>query len=110
MALSSEKGISDYLFTEARRSDGRYLYKPALPEDYGALPDDFSQQEGDGYEQQHVPAIVGPVVPVFTMATSLSFSNNLQLAPEHQWHLSSETKGLGTDAQNRVQPGSVYIH
>jgi hypothetical protein len=45
MALSSEKGINDYLFTEARRSDGRYLYKPALPEDYGALPDVFRNRK-----------------------------------------------------------------
>jgi len=38
MALSAETGRSDYLFTEARRSDGRYLWKTALPIG-NALPD-----------------------------------------------------------------------
>ena len=32
MAFSAESGSADYGFTEVRRSDGRYTWKPALPE------------------------------------------------------------------------------
>ncbi len=31
MALSAEKGYADYRFTDTRRSEGRYAWKPALP-------------------------------------------------------------------------------
>ncbi len=39
MALSEDAGRSDYKYTEVRRSEGRYLWKPALPVSENALPD-----------------------------------------------------------------------
>jgi hypothetical protein len=37
MVFSPETGSSDYRFTEARRSEGSYLWKPALPISDGTL-------------------------------------------------------------------------
>jgi hypothetical protein len=39
VAFSPETGRSDFLITEARRSAGSYLWKPALPQSNGTLPD-----------------------------------------------------------------------
>ncbi len=39
MALSEETDRSDYKFTEVRRSDGRYVWNPALSVSENALPD-----------------------------------------------------------------------
>jgi hypothetical protein len=39
MAFSPETGNSDYRFTETRRSEGSYLWKPSLPISDSTLPD-----------------------------------------------------------------------